>query len=562
MNFSQIAFLLVFASIFGIIAKFLKQPLLVGYLIGGVALGVLGLSGDLDTLSALSQIGVSLLLFLMGLEMNIHDFRLIGKTAVLAGIGQITITTLIGFLIAGALGFAVLPSLYIGIALCFSSTIIMVKILSEKKDVASLYGKIAIGILLVQDFVAIFLLIFLSGIGNSSGIGNEAFSLFDLLPILVKSGILLFSFFILSKKVLPTLVEKILGGSQELLFISAIAWALGASTFVKDTMGFSFEIGGFLAGLSLSNLPEHLQVSSKTKPLRDFFLTIFFLLLGTRLIVSGFDASYIFPMTILSLYVLIGNPLIVLALMGFLGYKKRTSFLTGLSFSQISEFSLILVAMGESMGHYELRVTTLVIGVGVVTMTTSTYLIFAADKIYDRLKRLLAIFEKRRSLEVAYSANITSYKNHVVIVGCDRTGKSLLRYFLKKGLAFLVVDFNPKVFTKLMAENVPIVFGDINDSEILEKAKVNQAELVISTISNQTDNLRLLEYLKLSPKGPTSLFTSSTKEEAISLYESGASYVVVPEVVAGEHIRHLLKIYGQRKRLIKAGKSHFGRLML
>jgi Kef-type K+ transport system membrane component KefB len=441
------------------------------------------------------------------------------------------------------------------VALTFSSTIIMVKLLSEKNDLGSLYGKISVGFLLVQDFVAVIILMFLASLGTSGFEGSQY-------AITLAKAVGLFAvIWLLSKKVLPRFFDKVLASSTELLFIASIAWALGVAGFVAGPLGFSLEIGGFLAGIALSGLPEHLQIGSRTRPLRDFFLTMFFLLLGAQLVVGGSIGPIIIPALIFSIFVLVGNPIIVLVIMGILGYKRRTSFLAGLTVAQISEFSLILMSMGLALGHLTQYDVSTVVLVGVITMTVSTYLILGADKVYERIKHWLAIFERSRTKEVNVLGE-EKFEGHIVLVGCDRTGRNLVKYFNKKGWPFLVVDFNPKVFQRLTAENTPVIFGDINDPDILEATFLDKAKMVISTTSNLGDNLSLLEHLKTARTKAALIFTSQTKADALKLYEKGASYVIVPDVVAGEHIRHLLRVYGTKgKRLIKAGKSHFNRLI-
>ena len=559
MEFTQVAILMVTAGAFGIIARALKQPLLIGYLFAGLALGATGLISDVESLESLGSVGVALLLFLLGLEMKLSELPTIGKTALLTGLGQILFTSTVGFLISTALGFGVLPSIYIAIAITFSSTIIMVKLLSEKKDLNSLYGRIAVGFLLVQDFVAVIILMFLSGLG-----GDFSLTTSNLIVYLLVAAKALFLFVFvwgLSKKILPRLFDKVANQSHELLFIVSVAWALGMSAFVADGLGFTLEIGGFLAGIALSNLPEHLQIASKTKSLRDFFLTIFFLLLGTKLIMAG-EILVILPSAIVfSAFVLIGNPVIVMVIMGFLGYKKRTSFLAGLTVAQISEFSLILMSMGLVLGHVGDSHVAMVILIGVITMTISTYVILGSDKIYKRIQRKLGIFERKRVKEAVFQTE-RKMTDHIVLVGCDRTGKALCSYFMRRNITFVVVDFNPSVFKKLNADKIPVVFGDINDPEIFDIASVKRARMIISTTSNLVDNLTLLEHMKSLHKKPVTIFTASTKHDATSLYEKGATYLTVPEMTAGEHVKHLLELYGYgNKRFIKLGRSHFNRLM-
>ena len=553
MDFSQIALFLTVAATAGVVAKLLRQPLLIGYLVAGIVLAFTGVISDGHSIESLAQIGVTLLLFLLGLEMNMVDLRSVGKVALITGLGQIIITSLLGYFIARLFGFTNISSVYIAVSLTFSSTIIMVKLLSEKKDLSSLYGKIAIGFLLVQDVVAVLILMFLGGVGGS-GFGG-----LELAKVAIRAVVLFVGVWSLSKYVLPYLYERIVGASSELLFIVSIAWALGLASLIAGPFGFTLEIGGFVAGLALAGLPEHLQIESRTKPLRDFFLVLFFLLLGSKLIVDANIAVLLPKALVFSIFVLVGNPLIVLIILGLSGYKKRTSFMAGLTVAQISEFSFILMSMGYSLGHVTETDVALIVMVGVITMTLSSYMILGADAIFDKIHKKLSIFEKSITLEGAFLTQ-TKQLDHIVLVGCDRTGRRLTKYLRAKNKDFVVVDFNPSVFTKLTAEQTNIVFGDINDSEVFHSANVVESKMIISTINHLSENITLLN--RIRNREIVTVFTASSYDDAIRLYESGATYVVVPEIVAGEHIRHLLSVYGTaHSKYLKLGKSNFDRMI-
>ena len=555
MNFTEISAIFFVAAAFAIIAKLVKQPLLVGYILGGVFLGMIGFISDSKMLESLSQIGVALLLFLLGLEMNIREMPSIGRTSVIVGIGQIIITFILGFILSMVLGIARIPSMYIAIGLTFSSTIIIIKLLSEKNDLSSLYGRISIGFLLVQDFVAIALIIFLSSFQNGITMTYVTY-----LTLILKAVTLFAAVWLMSKKILPYIFAKFISGSSELIFVVSIAWALGFAAFIAGIMGFSIEIGGFLAGISLSSLPEHLQISSKTKPVRDFFLTIFFILLGSQLII-GNNLLEILPIAItFSIFVLVGKSIIMLSIMGLLGFKKRTSFLTALTSAQISEFSLIVIGMGYSLGHLEASEVSLITLVGIITMLASTYMIFASEKIFEKTKKYLGFFEKKVTKELSFDK--IDLVHHVVLVGCDRTGQSILKFLKKKGKSYIVVDFNPDVFSQLDSEKTPIVYGDVNDPDVFRLASVDTSSLLISTIGSLNDNLNLLSKINILENKPITIFKASSRSDAVELYQKGASYVIVPEFVAGEHVRHLLSHHNKNySKFVKAGKIHFNRLL-
>lgn len=554
MNFNEISLLLVVAATFGILARFLKQPILIGFLFSGFFLAYFNFIPDKHLLESLGKIGVALLLFLVGMEMNIREIPTIGKVALSAGLGQIVFTSIIGFLIALGLGYAPIPAIYIAVALTFSSTIIIVKLLSEKKDLNSLYGKIAVGFLLVQDLVAVLILMFLAGLRD----GN--FGILQILFLVLKAGLLFGSVWWLSKEILPKIFSKIVGNSQELLFTVSIAWALGMATLVGGPLGFSFEIGGFLAGLALSNLPDHLGISSKTKSLRDFFLTIFFVTLGSQLLISGI--SVLIPKAILlSLFVLIGNPLIVMIIMSFLGHKSRTSFFASVTVAQISEFSFILMSMGNTLGHVTNSDLALVVLIGAITMTVSTYMILGSERIYLRFRNFFKIFERKNIKEIIFSSEV-DLKDHIILVGCDKIGSLILPYFVKHSLPTVVIDFNPTVFNRLTSNKINVLLGDVTDLEILDIAKIDESKIIICTIPSLEENIAILKIISGFRNKPIFVGTAESLAETIKLYEEGADYVLNPDVLAGEFLRQTFINHGfNTKRFSKMGKSHFNRLL-
>lgn len=544
------------ACILGIFAKILKQPPVVGYIIAGLILVFLGVdtTSQKPVLDGLAQLGVTFLLFLMGLEMNLKDLVRVGGVVLTVGFAQIIVTALAGFSIAYLLSFSSVESSYIALVLTFSSTIVIVKLLSEKRDLESLYGKLVLGILLVQDLVAILSLAFLSGFRT------QTLSQFTFLLVLFKGLGLLFLVYILSKFVLPKLFDKIATLSSELLFVSSIAWVLLLGSAVSSPwVGFSTEVGGLLAGIALASSSSHLQIGSRVKPLRDFFITIFFLSLGLKM-APVLNLSVIIPAVLISLFVVLVKPLIVMAALGWMGYKKRTSFLAGSTVGQLSEFSLIVVSLGLAVGHISQSVAGVIALVTIITMTASTYFITNSNGIFQKISGLLAIFEKKNIKENAFAVNKT-FCNHVVIIGCDRTGKRLLPTFKRLEEQVVIVDFNPTVVEKLIADGYTAFYGDVSDVDTLASLNLAEAKLIISTIGSLEDNLILLEYASRFDPRPLMIFTSTVSQDAISLYEKGANYVVVPQVVGGDHLAQLFSYHGLRREYYKNLRDrHFDRL--
>jgi Kef-type K+ transport system membrane component KefB len=388
--FVEFSVILAVAALLGSIAVKFKQPPILGYILAGLLLGPLTsyLDPRSDLIELLASIGVTFLLFTLGLELNFSELKHVGKVAFVTGIGQIVFTSVIGYIIAIWLGFSSIASFFIAIGLTFSSTIIIVKLLAAKNQLDTLYGRISVGFLLVQDFVAILILIGISAIKAVDGasIVDIGVSLF---LALVKAFFVLLFAFLVTKYLLNPLLDS-LRNEKEVIFLIVLAWALLlAAVYSSEQIGFTKEVGGLIAGILLSNRFEQLQLESWTRPLRDFFLALFFVLLGANIQVSSLSDALL-PTLIFSLFVLIGNPLIVMILMGWLGYTKKTSFLTSLAVAQISEFSLIVAGYAYTELNVISNVSLAIMAlVGGVTMTFSSYMIYYNEELYSFFSKYL-----------------------------------------------------------------------------------------------------------------------------------------------------------------------------
>lgn len=550
--FFEITIIVCLAAVLAIIFRAFKQPAILAYILTGIIIGPFGQLQlkNQDDLHTLAQFGITLLLFILGLEFKFKDLKSIGKSALIIGLGQIVFTFLAGFFISSGLGFSQIISLYIATALTFSSTIIVVKLLSDRKDLASLYGKIVTGVLLIQDFFAILVLIILSAFNsNPAALSLETFALVFL------KGFLLIAFVaFLSKFVLPGIIHTV-SKSSETLFLFSLAWVFGLSAIVSSQLiGFSIEIGGFLAGLALANSSENFQIAARVKALRDFFITLFFVVLGMEMTFTNLNIILI-PAILFSLFVIFIKPLIVVSVTGVLGYRKRTSFLTGINLAQISEFSLIIVFLGNKIGHIPPEIVSLVAMVGILTFLTSTYTILGSHSLYKFLKNYLFFFERKNNVENRNSdqeKKLEELKNHAILIGAHRMGESILIALKEEGDEVVVVDFDPDVVERLREKGILSVFGDISDLEIQEKVQLHKAKLVISTVPDIEDNTILIEslnHVKDPPVGEASPSKRKTKvvllaqnsEDAKELYERGADYVIFPHLVGGMHLAKLVK---------------------
>ncbi len=522
----ELAIIILLASGLGILAQFFRQPTILAYLATGAIVGHFGFFNlsNAETFRMFSDLGIMFLLFLVGLEINYTSLRLVGRVSVIVGVIQILCTSIIGFFLSRVLGFGALEAGYIGITLTFSSTIMVVKLLADKKDLNSLYGRISIGFLLVQDFIAILLLIVLGGIEAGHGI------VWSTLFFTIIKGAGFFALMLwLGRKYFP-IVFDLIAHSSELLFLASLAWVLMLAALMSK-IGLSIEIAGFLAGLALANSSERFQIASRVRPLRDFFIVIFFVLLGSSVLFSNF-AGLGKPVIVLSLFVLIGNPLIVWIIMGFLGYRKRTFFMAGATVAQISEFSLIVAARGFQIGHIGSGTLATITAVGIITITLSTYLITYGEYIFRFIAHPLALFERTESVEELIDS--FEMKKQIVVIGCHRIGQSITWNLPKQNL--LIVDFDPEIIHHLRDQGFDCLFGDIQDEEIFEKAGFESARLVISTSPGIEDNVSLLEGLQRLDQQPKIIVRAETEQDAEMLYQKGADYVLLPHFTAGNYL--------------------------
>jgi Kef-type K+ transport system membrane component KefB len=318
------------------------------------------------------------------------------------------------------------------------------KLISDKKDGDKLYARLAIGFLLVQDVVATTILIFVSTL---SGGGDLLTTI--IITILKGATVTLLLLFV-STKILPKL-SSFFAASPEYLFLFSVSWGLGLAVLFKY-LGFSIEIGALLAGAALSASPYAQEIGYKMRPLRDFFIIAFFILLGATLQLDSLSTLLV-PALMLSLYVLIGNPLIMIVLTGVLGFNKKTSFMAGLAVAQVSEFSLILIILAKSTGHVDAGAVSLVTLVGLITIAASSYMITYSEKIYPLFAKYLSIFERKRTRP----ENDTFNNYDVVLFGCNRVGYDFIRVFKNLHTNFLAVDFDPEVVKQVSKYGVNCV---------------------------------------------------------------------------------------------------------
>lgn len=476
--FYEIAAILVLAATLGLLSQWLRQPLITGFIAVGVLVGpsLLGLVQSQDEVKLLAELGVAVLLFLVGLKLDLGLVRSFGSVALMTGLGQVAFTSIIGFWLGLALGLDVVTSLYVAVALTFSSTIIIIKLLSDKREIDSLHGRIALGLLIVQDLVVVLAMIVLSAV--EAGSRSDA-AVVDIARIVLHAAAMLALVGLFMRYLAEPLVERV-SRAPELLVCFAIAWA-ALFAALGDALGFSKELGGLLAGVALASTKLRESMAARLAPLRDFLLLFFFIALGAQLDLAQVGAQ-IPAAALLSAFVLIGNPLIVMAIMAAMGYRKRTGFLTGLTVAQISEFSLIFMAMGVSLGHVGGEALALVTLVGLITISASTYMILYSHTLYTWCEPWLGAFERKvpgRELD-ATPAQGGGYD--VVLFGLGRFGGAIAQRLRGRGQRVLGVDFNPAAIKRWRAEGLDVIYGDASDPEFVAGLPLDSALWVVSAV--------------------------------------------------------------------------------
>jgi len=491
----------------------------VGIMVGPSVLGWVSANDQVDLLA---KFGITLLLFVVGLKLDLHIIRTMGPVALATGLGQVIFTSVVGYLIGYAFGMTPVTALYVAVALTFSSTIIIVKLLSDKREVDTLHGRIALGFLIVQDLVVVLVMI---GLNALSETGETSLS-YTALAVLLKGGAFIFVVALITRYILPRLLH-LLAHSQELLVLFGIAWAVSLA-ILGDTLGFSKEVGAFVAGVSLASTPYRDALGARLVSLRDFLLLFFFIDLGARLEL-GLLGAQLGEALVFSLFVLVGNPLIVMVIMGLLGYRKRTGFLAGLTVAQISEFSLILGALGLSLGHIDVETMGLITLVGLITISVSTYMIIFSHPLYERLAPWLNIFERKlppreTELDVGPEGGVPG----IILFGMGRYGAGIAQALRERNCRVISVDYNPELVRSGDSMGHPVLYGDAEDPEFIAAMPFSNTEWVVSTTPEHHVNQALIHTLRSLGYAGRVAVTAHNAHEAVCLEQAGADLVMVP----------------------------------
>ncbi|MBX4190808.1 cation:proton antiporter [Candidatus Saccharibacteria bacterium] len=555
--FSGLSLIIVIGAAIALIMRLIGQPLIIGHILTGVIVGpaVLHVAKAPGTLALFSELGIALLLFIIGLGLNPRVIKEVGRTASFVGVSQVAVVTFLGFLVSRMFGLSNTVSFLLGASLAFSSTIIILKLISDKKEQGRLYGKIAVSVSLVQDILAIALVVIISAGSNNS------VSLGPLLTLLVKALILGGAIYLLSMKVLPKF-HHLIAESQEFLFLFAIAWGLGSAALFQK-IGLSSEIGALLAGICLAPLPSAQEIGARLRPLRDFFLIVFFIALGSNLTVSSIGSNL--GLIIAGIFIAaIIKPLVAMSVLGIMGYTKRTSFKASIALAQVSEFSIVLILIALNKGLINRDVVSAIVFMTLVSIAASTYMIIFSDRLFNYFEKYLGLFERRK----AQTEQRPEGNYELVLFGYQRGGHEFINLFKKMKKKYVVVDYDPEVIDVIEERKLNYLYGDATDIELLEEAGVPRAKLVVSAIPDHQTNMILLNYLRAKNKQAIAVIHADDPYEAAKLYEAGASYVILPHYIGSEKVSEFIAKSGlaksafrkQRVRHLDYLEKHYGAL--
>jgi Kef-type K+ transport system membrane component KefB len=540
-HFPQIATLLLICACTAALLSRFRQPVLIAYVVVGIAAGpaAFGLVSGHGEVELLAQVGVAVLLFAVGLKLDFTHVRHIGPVALATGLGQLAFTIAIGFGIVLALGREWVEALYVAVALTFSSTIIIVKLLSDKRELDSLHGRIAVGFLIVQDLAVVIAMMAMSSMrAPADGQEVETAAVLGTIAwrLVLAGGVL----YLLMRWVLPPVV-RLMARSQELLLLFAIAWGVALAA-LGEWAGFSREAGAFLAGFSLASTPYREAMASRLTSVRDFLLLFFFIDLGARLDFATLG-DQLMPSAILSVFVLVGNPLIVMAIMGYMGYRKRTGFLAGLTVAQISEFSIVFVAMGITLGHVGNEALGVVTLVGLVTITVSTYMILYSQPLFEKLSPWLGVFERRTPFRELADEQATQddAKAQVIVFGQGRYGGRLLEQLLASGVRVIGVDFDPEAVRERSARGLPVRYGDAEDADFLHALPLQHASWVVSALPDWGSTQPLLHALREAGFRGRIAVAARDEQQTEGLAKHAVDRVFVPFDDAADHAAAFLR---------------------
>jgi len=525
------ALVILTATILGYLARKTNQPTIIAYIATGLVLGpvLFDVIGESQLVSLMSELGLALLLFLLGIEMKIDDIREILRPVINIAVLQTVLQTALAFFIPLMLGFSMQETIIIALCTVFGATPVIVKLLTDKDEASTLPGKIDIGVLILQDiYLVVILALFSSGtLGNPAQIG---FTLGKILVLMSLVGLLSM---ISSKYILPVLFSRV-ADNKHAFFIHGLAWAFLFISLTAE-LNLSIEVGAFLGGLGLGQIPYREELKERIRPVTDFFMVIFFSGIGLSLTAENL-LTYWFEAVVASILLMVGNFLIMFYLIDREKFTPETSFLGSLNMTQVSEFSLVVGAIAVTQGYIQGDILGYLSMMALITMTASSYLINYNHEIYRRFEHFLRRFESEDKEDV----EVERYKDHAVIIGYNPVVRRLIPVIKESYKDLIVVDKDSDNTEELANEDFEYIYGNFNHGEIRKASGLQDAAFVLSVTGDEKVNHHILR----DTGRKTSVFLEAgTFEEAAELYDKGVEYVLIENVLTADKMADYLELY-------------------
>jgi len=518
--------------------KILKQPMIIGYILTGVIISLFlptVIHGNV-AFHSFSSFWISFLLFMVGMELNPLIIKDIGKTSLVAWFFQVLLTSILWFFLSMRLWFDQMTSIYIWIWFSFSSTIVVLKLLSDRGETETTFGILSIGMLIVQDIIVMLLLLGIVTMKNLSWTND----IMVIAALIGKIILLWWWLFFVSKYIIPKLTKKI-AESQEYLFLFSI-WRCFILWTVFYLLWFGIEMWALIAWITLASSSYRYEITSRIKPLRDFFIVMFFVLLWSQINFNAQLLSYWPQIVIFSLFVIIAKPFITMLILWLLWHTKKNNFLAWSSLGQISEFSFLIITMWIASGFVkDPNILSIVTLVWLITIASSSYIVVYGEKIYHHIKKVLKIIPWNWNKEYK-KMNQSDFE--IILFGYWRFGSNLYSTLSPKHKDILVIDEHPAIISHLQNHHIPCIYGDVWDIEFLERLNIKNTKMIISTVKAFDESMALLKTIKQNNLHIIVVLISNHIQEAIKLYEEWADYVIMPHYIWVDHTSLMLEEYG------------------
>ncbi|MBI5388773.1 cation:proton antiporter [Candidatus Woesearchaeota archaeon] len=527
----QFGILLLVIVAISFLIKYFKQPIIMGYVLAGLLFATFGAYYKVqsETIQTMSELGITFLLFLIGLEFDLKSLKYLGKDIFYSLVLQSLVFFLIPLWVGKLFGFTIMESVYIGILFMFSSTLLVAKWLEDKKETSTLHGKIILGTLIVQDIIAILALSILSVLQETSFIAILTAPFKGLLLILIA--------FVLAKYILNHIL-KFASRYPELLFITSI----GVCFFfvvISPYLGYSTTIGAFIGGITLANTIYKNDIAVRLRPIIIFFNMLFFVGLGFQMDLHLNVMHLIFVVIFIALSMLL-KPLAIYITLRMRGYDMKTAFLSGLYLSQLSEFGIIIVAAGVFAKNISGVISSIAVISVIVTMILSSYYIKYDKRIYNRCQKLLLYTEKWFKTKEQVQETVDPGCN-ILFFGYYDLGQELFAKLRQMGKKIVVIEQDPVSIELLKRENIPYIYNSIHNPEFFEALNLANVELAVSSIIDAEDNKQLIKQIKHANQKAIVIVTAKNMKEALELYNAQADYVINPSYLNEQHVSVLLE---------------------